>query len=282
MLGIFLFALGCAEKILIADPLITHAQRFYSGAGGAGFFAAWGGVIAYTFAYYFDLSGYASMALGLGLSFNIRLPINFDAPYKARDFADFWRRWNITVSQFFYNYVYRSIARFGARIPRMVLAIMATFLVSGLWHGVGWHYILWGAANGVLVCLANIATLKRRRLPKGLAWATTFFLVMLIRVLFDSSSVAQALTVYKSLLDLRPLFANAGGFLAQGLAHLRANLPAALTALIGAGICFFGPSTRELIDGFEPKWYHAAVAGAIFAWALFSMSGVSSFLYFQF
>ncbi|MGE5560787.1 MAG: MBOAT family O-acyltransferase [Chloroflexota bacterium] len=282
MLAMFLFSLGCAEKILIADPLIAHAQRFYGGTGGTGFYAAWGGVIAYTFAYYFDLSGYANMALALGLLLGIRLPVNFDSPYKALDFADFWRRWNITVSRFFYDYIYRSIFRFGARIGRMMLAVMATFLVSGLWHGVGWHYILWGAVNGIFVCVANLMTLKRWRIPAPLAWAATFFLMMLTRVLFDSASVTQAVTVYKSLLDLRPLVANAGGFLAQGLAYVRGNPGAMLIAIIAAAISFFGPSTRQIIDGFQPKWYHAALAAALLTVSLFRMSGVSTFLYFQF
>ncbi len=280
-LGIVLFSLGCAQKIILADPLIAHARAFYGGAAG-GFFAAWGGVLAYTFAYYFDFSGYIDMALGLALLFNIKLPHNFDSPYKAVDFADFWRRWNITVSNFFYEHIFRSIFRFGDRIGKMVLAIMATFLVSGLWHGAGWHFVLWGAANGVLVCVANIMNLKGKRLPAFWGWATTFTLMVLTRVLFDSSSVSQAVSVYKTILDIRPLFTETSAFFAQGLAYVRANGPAVALLLAGAGICFFAPSTRDISERFAPRWYHAALAGAALVASLFLMGTVSNFLYMEF
>jgi len=280
-LGLFLFSIGCAQKILLADPLIAHAREFY-GLGGGGFFEAWGGVMSYTFAYYFDFSGYIDMALGSALFFNIRLPHNFDSPYKARDFADFWRRWNITVSEFFYEHIFRNVYRFGDRLGRFVVAIMATFLVSGLWHGAGWNFILWGAVNGVLVCAASIMTLKRMRLPYPLAWASTFFLMVLTRVLFDSSSVTQAVSVYRTILDVRPLFADPAGFLEQGLSYVRANASVSLLTLVGAGICFLAPSTREISERFEPRWFYAVLAGAAIVASLFYMGSVSDFLYMQF
>jgi D-alanyl-lipoteichoic acid acyltransferase DltB (MBOAT superfamily) len=281
-LGIVLFSFGCAQKILIADPLITHARQFYGLAGGGSFFEAWGGVLSYTFAYYFDFSGYIDMALGLALFFNIKLPYNFDSPYKARDFADFWRRWNITVSEFFYEHIFRNIFHFGDRVGKMVLAIMATFLVSGLWHGVGWHFVLWGAVNGVFVCAANIMTLKQKKLSGYLAWALTFFLMVLTRVLFDSNSVTQAVAVYKTILDVRPLFVHPSAFLAQGLTYLRGNAPVAFLLLVGAGLSFLAPSTKEISEKFELKWYYAVLAGAALVASVFYMGTVSNFLYMQF
>ncbi len=281
-LGVLLFSMGCAQKILLADPLIAHARGFYSLTGGGSFFEAWGGVISYAFAYYFDFAGYIDMALGLALFFNIKLPINFDSPYKARDFADFWRRWNITVSEFFYEHVFRNIFHFGDRVGKMVVAIMATFLVSGLWHGAGWHYVLWGAANGLLVCVANIMTLKGKRLLYPLAWALTFFLMLLTRVLFDSSSVTQAVSVYKTILDVRPLLADPSGFIAQGISYLRGNTAVSLLMLLAAGICFLVPNSREISERFQPKWYHAVLAGALLVASLFFMGTVSDFLYMQF
>lgn len=282
MLGTFLFSIGCAEKVLLADPLISHAQYFYNVAGNGHFFEAWGAVISYTFAYFFDFSGYIDMALGLGLMFNVKLPWNFESPYKARDFADFWRRWNITVSRFFYDHIFRNIYRFGNPLGKLVLATMATFLVSGLWHGAGWHFIFWGAANGVLVCVSNIMTIKGKKLPAFWAWSLTFFFVLLTRVLFDSNSMTQALRVYKSMLDLRPVFANPQMFLAQGLSYVRANAAVMVLLLIAAAISFFAPSAREISERFRPRWYHAAFAGTILAVSLFFMGRVSSFLYFQF
>lgn len=282
MQGILLFSIGCAKKIIIANPLIAHAQNFYNVMGTGNFFEAWSGVIAYTFAYYFDFSGYTDMAQGLGLFFNVRLPFNFDSPYKARSFSDFWRRWNITVSRFFQDHIFSNIFHFGDRLERLILATMATFLVSGLWHGAGWHFIFWGAANGILVCISNIMTLKRKKLQPTLAWALTFFLILLTRVLFDSNSVTQAFTVYQDLFNLRPLFANAGDFIAQGLSYLRANLSVICLMAAAAAISFFAPSTRQICTSFEPKWYYALCSGILFAASLFFMGEVSSFLYFQF
>ena len=285
MLGALLFSIGCAKKIIIADPLIGHAQDFYATFAEksmAGFFEGWSGVLAYTFAYYFDFSGYIDMALGLGLFFNITLPQNFNSPYKARNFADFWRRWNITVSQFFNDYIFRRIFRFGNRIPKLILATFVTFLVSGVWHGVGWNFIFWGLANGALVCAANIMTLRRKSLPFPLAWSLTFFFVLLVRVLFDCNGMTQAMTVYKTILDIRPLFSDAGAFFAQGLQFVQKNTMTCLLIVAGAGICFFAPNTGEVSKNFSPRWYYAAFAGVLLTISGFFMREVSNFLYFQF
>ncbi|NMA34136.1 MAG: MBOAT family protein [Clostridiaceae bacterium] len=280
--GIMLFSMGCAKKILIADPLISHAQHFYNVMGNGSFFEAWGAVLAYTFAYYFDFSGYIDMALGLGLFFNIKLPENFDSPYKARNFADFWRRWNITVSNFFYDYIFRRIFRFGDGVPKLVMATMVTFIVSGLWHGASWHFVFWGMANGILVCLANIMTLKRKKLPFPLAWALTFFLVLVTRVLFDANGMTQALNVYRTMFDIRPALSGFRDFLGSGLDYVGKNLYETVLIITGACICFFAPNTREFLTEYRPKLYHAVFAGALFAISLFFMGGVSNFLYFQF
>ncbi len=283
MVGMLLFSTGCAKKILIADPLIRHAQAFYGAAGSPGFFRAWSAVLAYTFAYYFDFSGYADMAVGLGLFFNVKLPFNFDSPYRAKDVADFWRRWNITVSQFFHRHIFQNIFHFGNSLGRLMAATMATFLVSGLWHGAGWHFVLWGAANGILVCIAHLMTIKRVKLPGFVAWASTFFFVVLTRVLFDSNSVAQAFSVYETMFRLG--LSRVGGvaaFAAEGAAYLGENL-ATLSLLLGAAfVCFFAPNAKKIYEEFEPRWYHAALAGASFIVSLFYMGKVSTFLYFRF
>ncbi|MEA4824988.1 MAG: MBOAT family O-acyltransferase [Clostridiaceae bacterium] len=282
MLGTLIFAIGCAKKIVVADPLITHAQNFYNVMGNGNFFEAWGAVFSYTFAYYFDFSGYTDMAIALGLFFNVKLPQGFDSPYKARNFADFWRRWNITVSRFFEDYIFRNIFHFGNRIGKLIFATMVTFLVSGLWHGAGWHYVLWGAVNGVLVCAANIMAVKRKRFPSWLAYTLTFIGVLLVRVLFDANSVSQAMSVYRTLVDIRPAFTATRAFFQSGLAYLIENPTIILLILGGMGICFFAPNTREIAEKYEPKGKYAAYAGVLLAVSLLFMGRVSSFLYFQF
>jgi len=282
ILGITLFSIGCAKKILIADPLIEHAQNFYNVIGSGNFFESWGGVITYTFAYYFDFSGYCDMAVGLGLFFNISLPINFDSPYKSKNFADFWRKWNITISQFFSQHIFSNIFHFGNPFRKLILATLITFLVSGVWHGAGWTFIFWGIANGILVCIANIMTIRRVKLPAGLSWALTFFFVLLVRVLFDSNHMTQAITIYRDLFDLRPMFTETAAFFSSGLRYILDNLYVVILTLAGAGICFFAPNTRKISENFQPKWYYAVGSGAMLVTSLFLMGTVSNFLYFQF
>ncbi len=280
--GIMFFSVGCAKKILIADPLITHAQNFYNVMGNGNFFEAWGAVFAYTFAYYFDFSGYVDMALGLGMFFNIRLPDNFNSPYKARNFADFWRRWNITVSTFFNDYVFKRIFKFGNGIPKLILATIITFIVSGLWHGASWHFIFWGVANGVLVCFANIMTLKRKKLPFSLAWSLTFFFILVTRVLFDANGTTQAFSIYRTMFDIRPALGGLSAFLSSGIIYVRDNITEVGLIIAGACISFFAPNTREMFSEMKPRWYHAVFGGVVFTLSLFLMGRVSNFLYFQF
>ncbi|MDY3031897.1 MAG: MBOAT family O-acyltransferase [Clostridia bacterium] len=278
MLGILLFAIGCFKKTVIADPLITHAQTYYNGSDISGIFNSWSAVLAYTFAYYFDFSGYIDMALGLGRFFNIELPQNFNSPYKARNFADFWRRWNITVSNFLEDNIFKRIFHFGNGKIKLIFATLITFIVSGLWHGAGWHYIFWGLANGILVCCANIMTLYRKRLPFPLAWGLTFFFSVLVRVLFDALSTAQALQVYKAMFTLPSLSSLA----AQWSAYLSGNKSIIFLLIFSAVIVFGFKNTGELAEDFTPKIRHAVFAGALMAVSLFCMGGVSNFLYFQF
>ncbi|HWQ75203.1 MAG TPA: MBOAT family O-acyltransferase, partial [Syntrophomonas sp.] len=282
MCGIMLFSIGCAKKVLLADFMIEHARNFYNVMGNGDFFQAWGAVFSYTFAYYFDFSGYIDMALGLGLFFNIRLPVNFNSPYKARNFADYWRRWNITISQFFNDYIFRSIFKFGNGVGKLILATIVTFLVSGVWHGAGWHFVLWGLVNGIFVCFANIMTLKRKKLPAFPAWALTFFFVVVTRVLFDANNMNQVVDVYKSMFDLRPAFADFSQFFSLGRAYVGENLEIVLLMLAGAAICFFFKNSNEIVEKLEPKWYHAVFCGILLTASLVCMTHVSQFLYFQF
>lgn len=278
MLGILLFSVGCFKKIVIADPLITHAQMFYNASEVSGLVNSWSAVLSYTFAYYFDFSGYIDMALGLGWFFNIELPQNFNSPYKARNFADFWHRWNITVSNFLENNIFRNIFHFGNGKIKLIFATLVTFVVSGLWHGAGWHYIFWGLANGILVCCANMMTLYRKRLPFPIAWMLTFFFSMLVRVLFDALSTTQALQVYKTMFTPVAM----SELLTQWTAYISDNKNIIALLMMGAVIIFGFKNTGEIAEDFEPKPRYAIFAGVLMAVSLFCMGSVSNFLYFQF
>lgn len=278
MLGILLFAIGCFKKTVLADPLISHAQAYYNGSDVSGLFRSWSAVLAYTFAYYFDFSGYIDMALGLGRFFNLKLRQNFNSPYKARNFADFWHRWNITISDFLQTHIFKNIFHFGDGKIKLVIATLITFIVSGIWHGVGWHYILWGIANGILVCIANFMTLYRKKLPFPIAWALTFFFSMLVRVLFDAVNTSQAIEVYKTMFTPIPM----QELCSQWWTYFSANKGIIALLIVGAIVIFGFKNTNEIADNFEPKPRYAVFAGVLMAVSLFCMGSVSNFLYFQF
>ena len=281
--GLVYFSIGCAKKVLIAQPLIYFAQGFYDTVFTDGhFFGAWFGVLAYTLAYYFDFSGYIDMAMGLARLFNIKLPENFDSPYKAKNFADYWRRWNITITRFFNDFIFKNIYKFGNRLGKLVFATMVTFLVSGIWHGAGWNFIFWGLLNGVFVSITNIMTLRRKKLPAFPAWLITFLMVLLTRVLFDSGSISKSMHIYRTMFDIRPLFVDAASFLSTGFEFVKDNIWVLALVLLSSLICFFGKNSDEIVKGYKSKWYHAALCGSFLCVSLFFMGGVSDFFYFQF
>lgn len=277
--GMSLFSVGCAKKILLANPLIDFATSFYGGnVALSSTVEAWAGVLAFTFAYYFDFSGYIDMARGLGCLFGITLPVNFDSPYKARDFADFWRRWNMTISRFFHETVFANLFHFGDRIPKLIFATLATFAVSGLWHGADWHFIAWGLVNGVLVCVANIGTLKRIKLPKLPGIIVTFFLSVLVRVLFDANGMTQAMLVY------RRLFSPSGwrSILPSLAAFLSANWFIVVLLAVCAVICFALPNSNRIGEKTQFRPRDAVFSAVLLMLSVFNMSQVSTFLYFNF
>ncbi len=277
--GVMLFSVGCAKKVLLANPLIDFATGFYGGDVALATMAeTWFGVLAYTFAYYYDFSGYIDMARGIGHLFGITLPINFDSPYRTRNFADFWRAWNITISRFFSESIFNNLFHFGDGIIRLIFATLATFLVSGLWHGADWHYLVWGLANGILVCIANIMTLYRKSLPKAPAVALTFFFSVLIRVLFDCTGMTQAVQIYRNMFDLIPL----QQFAAELFAFIAANRYMVLIMLISAVICFCCKNSNEISKRTDFTAKHAVGSAVLLVLSISFMSQVSGFLYFNF
>lgn len=131
--------------MMLADPLTTDAQGFFNNVNNhLPFIQSWFHSIEYTVSYYFDLSGYADMAIGLGWMFNIKIPQNFNSPYKAKDFQEYWQRWHMTLSRFLSSYIFRNVYRRGVKYRNYYVASMCTFFVSGFWHGAGWTFVVWG------------------------------------------------------------------------------------------------------------------------------------------
>ncbi|MFA6280824.1 MAG: MBOAT family protein [Bdellovibrionales bacterium] len=210
--GVVIFVFGLSKKLLIADPMSVYANALFDQKLVLPtFFLSWLGTIFYAFQIYFDFSGYSDMAIGLSLFFGIKLPVNFNSPYKATSIIDFWRRWHISLSTFLRDYLYIPLGgnRYGA--VRRYINLFITMLLGGLWHGAGWTFILWGGFHGLLLAINHawqkVAKRDGRRhvVAKGLSWLVTFVCVCLAWVLFRAETLSQAIVVYKGMLGLNGL-----------------------------------------------------------------------------
>lgn len=283
MLGMFLFSIGCAKKIMLADPLTAYASAFYADTGTGDTLTAWLASVGYTISYYFDLSGYADMALGLALLFNIKLPHNFNSPYKARNFREYWQRWHMTLSKFLSDYIFRSFYKKGSGSFNFYFSVMITFFVSGFWHGAGWQFIVWGLINGIFVCVSHFMYRNKLKLPFILAWVLTFAGVIGTRILFVSDTMGEAWQVMVKMVsgaDFAGLDASAVGDKLAGFAAYNAYTIALL--LVGMAIAFFGRNSAEMTQDFKPSIRHAVAAAVLLGISLTQMTSVSKFLYFQF
>lgn len=152
-MGLFIFSIGLFKKVVIADKFAVWATTGFDIVPTLNLVEAWITSLSYTLQLYFDFSGYADMAIGIALLFNIRLPINFNSPYKALNIQDFWRRWHITLSRFMRDYIYIPLG--GSRLGefRIYANLMATFVIGGLWHGAGWTFVFWGFLHGLALVI---------------------------------------------------------------------------------------------------------------------------------
>jgi alginate O-acetyltransferase complex protein AlgI len=277
------FALGLCKKVLVADQVAPIADAAWSDPSGLTFAGAWIGALAFTVQIYFDFSGYSDMAIGLARMFGFRFPENFDRPYSAVSMTDFWRRWHITLSRWFRDYVYIPLG--GSRVSQAVTVrnLMIIFLLVGFWHGAAWPFVLWGVYNGLLLVferLTGIATLPDDRLA-ALRRAATFLLAVLGWVLFRSLDLSDAGQVYGA------MFSFQGGALPAALDE--ALVAPAIAALVFGLASALLP--RDLVMGrvVQGRWAGGPLAARIVVVCLLPFAAItvaagsfSPFLYFQF
>jgi alginate O-acetyltransferase complex protein AlgI len=211
--GVMLFTLGLCKKTLWADPLAAYADGIFGGVAMGmtpTIYEAWAGALTYTLQIYFDFSGYTDMALGIALMFGIRLPINFDSPYKASSIIDFWRRWHMTLSRFLRDYLYIPLGGNRHGKFRRYLNLFTTMLLGGLWHGAGWTFVIWGALHGLYLTINHLwreLVPQKSRLPAWLGNLSggliTFIAVVASWVVFRASDMAQAVTILKAMAGIQ-------------------------------------------------------------------------------
>jgi alginate O-acetyltransferase complex protein AlgI len=202
--GAGLFIIGLSQKLILADKMALVADTAFAFPNEqVTAISAWSGVSAYTLQIYFDFSAYSLMAIGLGRLMGFTLPPNFNYPYAATSLTEFWRRWHISLSTWFRDYVYIPLGgnRLGA--VRTYLNLIIVFTLCGLWHGAAWNFLIWGYFHGIMLVLERIGLSRiLHRIPKPLAWAYTMLMVMCAWVLFRSEDLAQSSAFLRAMFGL--------------------------------------------------------------------------------
>ncbi len=200
--GLFLFSIGLFKKIVIADSFAVWASNGFDKIAVLTFFEAWATSLSYSFQLYFDFSGYVDMAIGSALLFNIRIPVNFNSPYKAFTIQEFWRRWHITLSRFLRDYIYIPLGGNRKGDLRTCQNLMITFIIGGIWHGAGWTFVFWGFLHGAAIVVQRLWGKTGLKLNPVMAWIVTFNFVNIAWIFFRAKEWQDAIKVLKGMVGI--------------------------------------------------------------------------------
>jgi alginate O-acetyltransferase complex protein AlgI len=280
------FALGLSKKVVIADPLGgVVAAVFDGGTANPGFGMTWVGAVAFAMQIYFDFSGYSDMAIGLARMFGLRFPENFNRPYSAVSLTDFWRRWHMTLSRWFRDYLYIPLGGSRGAQSQTVRNLLVVFFLTGIWHGAAWTFVLWGVYHGTLLVGERLTGIAG--LPDGRAAVVrrvgTFLAVVLGWVLFRSSSVGGAFHFYAAMVPRPGVVLSLPLEVSQALTP-QAEIALALglaTLLLPRGVVV-GRMLQDRWDGAPLMARGFAIAALPYAMILIAAGSFSPFLYFRF
>ena len=321
LIGASLFSMGLFKKVWIADWMALNANRvfaFAEGGGSPSTVDAWIGALSYTLQIYFDFSAYSDMAIGLGLVFAIRLPLNFDSPYQSESIVEFWRRWHITLSRFLRDYLYIPLGGNRRGRARRYLNLFITMLLGGLWHGAGWTFVVWGGLHGLYLTInhalvhfvsSRASTMRESRLYRFAGFTLTMSAVVVAWVFFRAESFDGAWRL------LAAMFATDGLSVPLSLTHLGGGaeaissvgievLPAVASGLMSIvaipalfvvtcclpNVCVYALALYDSdapegsMSPDESPWVgrFALAGGAALALAIHALAAPSEFIYFQF
>jgi D-alanyl-lipoteichoic acid acyltransferase DltB (MBOAT superfamily) len=299
--GVFLVALGLTKKMAFADQFAKVASGYFSNvAANPGMVTAWSGVVAFGLQIYFDFSGYTDMAIGMALLLGFHFPVNFRRPYLASSITDFWRRWHISLSTWFKDYVYIPLG--GNRVVkwRWYYNLFITFFISGLWHGANWTFAAWGALHGFYMVLDSLVAPGREQLRArlklpalrtvfdGANLALTFALATIAWIPFRAANFSDAWYVCTH------LFAGAGTWVHPGAVAVQfrgmgLKLPELIDSLafIGIVVVYDWIDSRRLVWDWlkaQPQPLRWAVCYSVLLLVLFfgPYNQAQNFIYFQF
>ncbi|MDO9046618.1 MAG: MBOAT family O-acyltransferase [Methylobacter sp.] len=321
-IGLSIFVIGLSKKVLIADNIAPLVNPVFEVNAHPALIESWFGALAYAMQLYFDFSGYSDMAIGLSRLFGVRLPLNFNSPYKAENIIDFWRRWHMTLSRFLRDYLYIPLGgnRDGSFFRYRNLFI--TMLLGGLWHGAGWTFVIWGGLHGIYLGINHgwyflrekLGWIDSQSLPSKLASRSLTFLAVLIAwVFFRAPDYTTAIDIVSGMIGLNGISLPSWTksqleWLEQigcvirfdGISYIDFGGIGIPVLFLAMGLVWFTPNTQEIMTDAQPclesvipsssiitiKWSTSTpwllFISISFLWCVFHMNSVSEFLYFQF
>ena len=296
-LGIFIFCIGLFKKIVIADsfsPIVSHG---FDHSSTLTFFESWFTSLSYTMQIYFDFSGYTDMAIGSALIFNIKLPINFNSPYKATNIQEFWQRWHITLSRFLRDYIYIPLGGNRKGNIKTYSNLFLTFLIGGIWHGAGWTFFVWGILHGFATVIHKAWAVLGFKLNKYIAWFITFNFINITWVFFRAHSWEDAFKVLKGMIGLNGItlptnlqeklsFLSVYGIdFGRFVSNINSSSYLPLYLLLSIIFVATLPNSNEISKRFAPNLFFMLwmliIAFTSFIFAMY-LNVTSEFIYFQF
>ncbi len=292
--GIYIFVLGLAKKVLVADTfgrVVSYGYDTYEYLNSPTAIVV---ILAYTIQIYFDFSGYCDMAIGIGQMMNLELPQNFNSPYKAFTITEFWDRWHMTLTRFFTKYVYIPLGGSRKGAVRTYVNVMIIFLISGFWHGASWTFVLWGAMHGIFNVITRIFKKFFDKLHPVFNWLLTFTFINVTWVFFRADTFHQALTILKKAVSF-----DFSGFDPSFITQIESSELVELTDILSLReiyppIIFAGwfivafvlmlgsKNAYEKMKTFKPTVIMFVLTLFLLVWSVFSLEGISEFLYFNF
>lgn len=293
--GIMIFVLGLFKKLMIADTLGKAVDWGFNNVPDLYSMDIWIVMLCYTLQIYFDFSGYCDMAAGVSLLFNIELPVNFNSPYKALSITDFWKRWHISLTSFLRKYVYFPLGGSRKGTVRTYINMMIVFIISGIWHGANWTFILWGALHGACQVLHRIFRKPFDKIFAPVRWFITFLFVNIAWLLFRADSVAQWWYMVGKAFGIKYRTMHEELVSVFKIPRLRSVLSVAGIPYTDMGVYVFGMVLMLCVCMFmclvprnnlerqhRTSVWTLALTFVLFMVCFLSLSNVTSFLYFNF
>lgn len=295
--GLYAFALGLAKKVLVADTLAKMVNAGYGDIAGLNSPSAALVMLSYSLQIYFDFSGYCDMAGGMANMLNMELPLNFNSPYKATSISDFWDRWHMTLTRFFTKYIYIPLG--GSRKGRLrtYFNVMLVFLISGLWHGDNWTFIIWGGLNGLAIVLEKLLKYQQWKLPKVGKGIAAFILTTFAWSIFRAPSMTDVWLLWQrtftggwgsisvTITDKFQDLIEASFLYRAGFGGIMSSYPGLFPCLfVGILIvaCVTMKNTQQKVACKKLNAGRMLVTVGLLLWSILSLSEISEFLYSNF